>query len=86
MDIKKLTQIVKEKIRSDLNIDEIQIQDKTFLHKKHQSHQEGKYHLKIIIKSKYLERYTKIECFKKIYKLIDYELKNYIHSVQLKIN
>ena len=86
MDIKKLTQILKKKISSNLNVEEILIQDKTFLHKSHQNHKEGKYHIKIIIKSEVLKKMKKIESFKIIHKIIKYELQNYIHSLQLKIN
>ena len=75
MDIKKLTQILKKKISSNLNVEEILIQDK-----------EGKYHIKIIIKSEVLKKMKKIESFKIIHKIIKYELQNYIHSLQLKIN
>tara|TARA_B100000941_G_C28488576_1_gene546466 strand:+ start:160 stop:420 length:261 start_codon:yes stop_codon:yes gene_type:complete len=86
MDIKQLTQIVQKKISSNLKVEQIVVQDKTFLHKNHKNHKNGKYHIKVIIKSQDLKKINKLENFKKIHRLIDYEIKNYIHSLQLKIN
>ena len=86
MDINQLCEIVKKKIETNLKIEKIIIEDKTFLHKNHLNHENGKSHLKVIIKSKYLESEKKINISKKIFKLIDHEIKNYIHSIQLKIN
>lgn len=86
MNINQLILIVKKKIEDNISIDDINIEDKTFLHKKHKSHQEGKFHLKLIIYSKDLKRMNKIESSKKIYKILDDELKKYIHSIQILIN
>ena len=47
--------------------------DKSFLHKDHKSNQKDKFHLKIVINSRELENFTKIENTKKIYKILDSE-------------
>ena len=86
MDINQLIEIVKKKICVNLNIEQIEIQDKTYLHVNHSNHQKDKFHLKIFIKSKYLLNEKKIETTRKIYKILDQEIKKYIHSIQLKIN
>ena len=86
MDINQLIEIVKKKISVNLNIEQIEIQDKTYLHVNHSNHQKDKFHLKIFIKSKYLLNEKKIETTRKIYKILDQEIKKYIHSIQLKIN
>ena len=86
MNINQLILIVKKKVKDNISIDDINIEDKTFLHKKHKSHQDGKFHLKLIISSKDLKRMNKIESSKKIYKILDDELKKYIHSIQILIN
>ena len=86
MDINQLIEIVKKKIHENLNIDQIEIQDKTFLHTKHTTHQKDRFHIKICIKSKYLENEKKLDTTKKIYKILDQEIKKHIHSIQLKIN
>ena len=86
MDINQLIEIVKKKINHHISCDEVEIEDKTFLHKDHQSHQNGKFHIKLKIKSLYLKEKNKIESSKKIYKILDEELKKYIHSIQILIN
>jgi len=85
MEINKLILAVKEKLEKNISIEEITVEDKTFLHKNHSSHQKEKYHLKLQIKSKELKKCNKIVATKKIYKILDIELKNYIHSIQILI-
>jgi len=55
------------------------------LHKKHKNNSVNKFHLKISIKSKFLKNKKKIESSRQIYKLLEKELKEHIHSVQLNI-
>ena len=86
MDINELITIVKNKLLNQINIESINIEDKSFLHKNHKGNQEGKYHLKITIVSEELKKMNKIESNKKIYKILDEELKKYIHSLQILIN
>ena len=85
MDINELITIVKKKIEDQIFIDDIKIEDKSFLHKNHKSHQEGKFHLKISIKSNELNSMSKIDSNKRIYKILDQEIKSYIHSLQILI-
>ncbi len=86
MNIDELIANVKKKIKKNINIDNILIEDKTFLHKNHSGHESNKFHLKISIESDELKRLNKIESNKKIYKILDKELKNHIHSLQILIN
>ena len=86
MDINELIAIVKKKLLSQINIESIKIEDKSFLHKNHAGNQEGKFHLKIILKSIELKKLSKIGSNKKIYKVLDKELKEFIHSIQILIN
>ena len=86
MDINELITIVKNKLLNQINIESINIEDKSFLHKNHKGNQEGKYHLKLIIVSEELKRMNKIESNKKIYKILDKELKEFIHSIQIFIS
>ena len=86
MDINELIAIVKKKLLNQINIESINIEDKSFLHKNHKGNQEGKYHLKVIIISEELKKMNKIESNKKIYKILDHELKEFIHSIQILIN
>ena len=86
MDINQLIILVKDKIKKKVILQNIIIEDKTYLHKKHQTHQEGKFHIRLFIQSNELQNISKIEASKKIYKIIEFELKNYIHSIQISIN
>ena len=86
MNIDELITNVKKKIKKNINIENILIEDKTFLHKNHSGHKSNKFHLKISIESDELKKLNKIESNKKIYKILDEELKNHIHSLQILIN
>ena len=86
MDINDLIAIVKKKLLSEINIENINIEDKSFLHKNHKGNQEGKFHLKLIIFSEELKKMKKIDSNKKIYKILDKEMKEFIHSIQILIN
>jgi BolA protein len=86
MNINELIAIVKNKLQTKIVIQYLKIEDKSFLHKNHSGHQEGKYHLKIIINSKELAEISKIESTKRVYDILDLEMKKYIHSIQILLN
>ena len=85
MDINELIAIVKKKLEEKINIESIRIEDKSFLHKNHAGNQEGKFHLKVYLVSNELKKMNRIESNKKIYKILDEELKMFIHSIQILI-
>ena len=85
MDINQLIAIIKKKIDEKLNCEEIIIQDKTFLHKSHTQFDKNKFHINLILKSEKLKDLNKIQSTKLIYKILDIELKKYIHSIQISI-
>ena len=86
MDINDLIAIVKKKLQNQINIENIKIEDKSFLHKNHAGNQEGKFHLKISLISGELKNMSKIESNKKIYKILDKEMKESIHSIRILIS
>ena len=86
MNINQLIEIVKNKINKNIICDKIEVEDKTFLHKSHSSHDQNKFHIKLIITSDYLKKKNKIQSTKEIYKILEEELKNNIHSIQILIN
>ena len=86
MNIDELIVNVKKKLKKNINIENILIEDKTFLHKNHAGHENNKFHLKIRIESEELKKLNKIESNKKIYKILNVELKNFIHSLQISID
>ena len=85
MDINQLIEIVKKKIKLELICEDIIIEDKSFLHKSHKQFEKNIFHIKLILKSDNLKAMSKIQSTKLIYKILDFELKNYIHSIQILI-
>ena len=83
MNINELIEIVKSKIEAEIVMQDFKIEDKSFLHKNHKGNQEEMFHLKLIIKSDELKKLNKIESTKKIYNILDHELKEHIHSIQI---
>jgi len=85
MDINDLIAIVKKKLQKNIVIENISIEDKSFLHKNHSGNQKGKFHLKITISSDELNKLGRIESNKIVYKAINQEIKKFIHSLQILI-
>ncbi len=86
MEINILIKKVEKKICDKIKCEKIIIEDKTFLHKKHKNFNSKKFHLKIKIESIELKSKKKIESNRYIFSIINEELKEYIHSIQLFIN
>ena len=83
MNINELIEIVKKKIEKNISFDKIVVEDKTFLHKNNKNHSSGKFHIKIKINSTSMKELNKIESNKIIYKILEKELKEFIHSIQI---
>ena len=86
MNINDLIAIVKTKLKEKIVIEKIDIEDTSFLHKNHTGHHQGKFHLKLMIKSVELKKLNRIESNKRVYKVLDQELKENIHSLQILIS
>tara|TARA_B100001540_G_C15549607_1_gene525245 strand:- start:381 stop:641 length:261 start_codon:yes stop_codon:yes gene_type:complete len=86
MNIDQLIEIVKKKLNKNIICDNIEVEDKTFLHKNHSSNDKNKFHIKLIIKSEKLKKKNKIQSTKDIYQILKKELKENIHSIQILIN
>ena len=85
MNINDLIAIVKKKLENEIDIESIKIEDKSFLHTEHKGNNKKKFHLKLLIDSNELSKMNRIQSTKKIYKILDKELKNNIHSIQISI-
>ena len=83
MDIENLIKNIKIKLLKNSLIQHIKIEDKTYLHIKHSSHDKNKFHLKVTIYSNELKRMSKLEATKIINKILANEIKYYIHSIQI---
>ena len=86
MNINELIAIVKNKLETEIVIQNLKIEDKSFLHKNHKGHQEGKFHLKLTIKSDELAKSSKVISTKRVYNILHLELKEHIHSIQILLN
>ena len=76
---------IKEKINSKINPESIILIDNSSLHTKHKSFDSSRMHLKIIIKSEELKKIGKIDAHKKIFSILEDEMKNKIHALEIKI-
>ena len=83
MDINQLSKIVKKKILDNKLIEHLEIEDKSFFHKNHKTNNPNKFHIKLKIKSEKLKNMGRIQSNKIIFKLLEKELKKYIHSLQI---
>ena len=86
MNINELISIIKKKLNDEIKIENILIEDKSFLHKNHASNENNKFHIKISLQSKELKKMSKIDSNKKIYKVLNKEMELYIHSLQILIS
>ena len=85
MKINELIKIIEKKILSQDCISKVKIEDKSFLHKNHKSNEKGKFHILLLIESDELKAKSKLYSTRFIYKILDKELKNNIHSLQIKL-
>ena len=83
MDINQLSKKIENKLLNDSSIKNVKIIDNTYKHLKHNSHQEGKFHIKLEINSEILKKTSRIQSNKIIYKILSEELKTDIHSLQI---
>ena len=83
MEINSLIKILKEKLTKEIKINNIEIEDKSFLHKKHQNFSKDKFHIKIIIESSELKKIGSIEANRKIHGILRDEISRSIHSLQI---
>jgi len=86
MKINELIEVLDKKLKKNFKISSLIIEDKSFLHAKHKSFKEGKFHIKLILISDELKLLKSIDANKKIYAVLEEEMNNYIHSLQIKIN
>ena len=76
---------VKAKVNEKLSPEQILLIDNSYLHKKHKSFDSNKFHLKLIIKSEKLKNMKKIDAHKAIFSILNEEMKNKIHALEIEI-
>ena len=83
MDINQLSKKIENKLLKDTSIKDVKIIDNTYKQIKHNSHQKGKFHIKLEISSDIFKKMNRIQSNKVIYKILSEELKTDIHSLQI---
>ena len=76
---------LENKIKKNIKIESILIIDNSNQHRKHKFFESEKYHLRLEIKSVYLNSLSKVKAQREIMKLLVEELKNKIHALEIKI-
>ena len=76
---------IKAKINNKLSPEQILLIDNSYLHTKHKSFDPNKFHLKLIIKSEKLKNMGKIDAHKIIFSILNDEMKNKIHALEIEI-
>ena len=76
---------IKAKINNRLSPEQILLIDNSYLHTKHKSFDSNKFHLKLIIKSEKLKNMEKINAHKTIFSILNDEMKNKIHALEIEI-
>ena len=83
MEIDSLIKILKEKLTKKIKINNLKIEDKSYLHKKHKNFSKDKFHIKLTIESSELKKISSIEANRKIHGILRDEISRSIHSLQI---
>ena len=76
---------LRKKIVDKINPEGISIIDNSHLHSKHKSFDKNKFHIKLVIKSEKLKKMSKIDAHRKIFSILENEMKNKIHALEIEI-
>ena len=76
---------IEEKVKKNIKIENILIIDNSDKHKKHKFFDSNRYHLKLEIESIYLKSINKVNAQRQIMKILDKEIKEKIHALEIKI-
>mgnify|MGYP001385080804 FL=1 len=73
------------KLKKEIEIEDIQIVDKSHKHKSHKFYSPEKFHLQLKIKSLYLNSISRVSAQKTIMKVLSEDLKTKIHALEINI-
>ena len=74
---------IKNKINNKIDVEEIEIVDNSKAHTSHKSYDENKFHLRLKIKSKFLNSLNRVSAHKKIMEILKEDLKTKIHALEI---
>jgi len=82
-----LKYIILDKIKQNIVCENVEVNNKSHLHQHHaQSPKNNNSHFEVIIFSTELKKLKIVDAHKKIYTILNEEMKNIIHSLEIKIN
>ena len=76
---------IKEKIKKNIKLEEINIIDNSYAHKNHKTFQKGKLNLILEIKSEYLKKLKRIDAERILMKTIKDEFSKKIHALEIRL-
>ena len=83
MEINSLIKILENKLKKNFIVNNLKIEDKSFLHKKHKNFSKDKFHIMLTIESLELKKISSLEANRKIYTVLKDEMNESIHSLQI---
>ena len=75
---------IENKLKKNLELEELKIIDNTQKHIGHKFFSENKVHIKLVIKSKFLTEMPRLHAQKKILTILKEDLKDKIHAIEIK--
>tara|TARA_B100001059_G_scaffold122473_1_gene122426 strand:- start:779 stop:1036 length:258 start_codon:yes stop_codon:yes gene_type:complete len=73
------------KLKKEIEIEDIQIVDNSHKHRGHKFYSPEKFHLKLTIKSLYLNSISRVSAQKTVMKVLSEDLKTKIHALEISI-
>ena len=83
--MKNYFKIIEKKIKSKVKLEKLEIVDNSHKHKRHKSFSPERYHIKLILKSKYLSSISRLEAHKIVNEILKEDLKTKIHALEINI-
>ena len=84
--MKNYFQEIENKLKAQIEFEHLQIIDNSHKHKKHKFYSANKYHLKLKIKSVYLNSISRINAQKIVMKVLEEDLNTKIHALEIAID
>ena len=76
---------IKNKLINNIKIEKLEIVDNSHKHKGHRFYRPEKYHLKLKIKSLYLNSISRLKAHQEIMKILEDDLRKNIHALEINI-
>ena len=78
--------VIYKKLSETFDPSYLQVKNESHLHKHHsQSPKNGNSHFSVTIKSDYFNKLSSLQRQREVYKALDYEIKNGLHALRIKI-